>query len=238
MPVSTNTLAAAAYKAAMESSIGVIQSRNMVTLYVKDGAALKNLLTGTGGNKTHVLKIGSPDLVKPDSRSTPYTFDFKLTVTGKEMSISIAKKSGKVDIANPASAMTVTLGAKNTSPDIAQVDLLTKADDAAPASEDFRVVSVSGKTFKIGAAHGEVVPGVAQNVFAKMTLVSGKTFFTKKIAITPSQTKSKATQSTKGVTLYKMDPLRGQTVGVGLKTPTNVKLGDVDKRGRTLCPNY
>ena len=216
---------------ALDDAISVTPAPGQVTLSVKDRDKLEDLL-GKSAKKSFTLRFGSTALNAVNGGKL-YTFSVKLTVTNGKPAMTV-KTKGKVDIANPGSAVTVTVSTTNTIPDIAKVELLTGTGAAAAASQDFRVVSAGGKSFKIAAAHRQLVPGVSKAVYARVTLKNGIVFTSKKITVKPTQTKSKAVQGRKAVTLYKYDPLRGQTVSLGLKTPANVKLGAVQLNQKTL----
>ena len=140
----------------------------------------------------------------------------------------------KIDIANPASAITATVKPANTSSDIASVRILTGAAATSDVSPDFQAVGVSGKTFRITAVHKQVVPNNPQTVYVHVTLKDGQTLPGKLVTIKPAQTVAKAALSKKTVTLYKADPLRGETGSFGLTTPANVKLGAVNLHEGTL----
>ena len=220
---------------ALAKAIGVAPGRNQATLTVKDQGALAGLLASNGADKSYKIEFFSPALDRAHgldpAGSKHQKFAVTLKVTKKAPGMTLTAK-GKVDIANPGSAVTVTLGAPNTTADISTVRLLAGKEAGAPLSRDFKVASVSGKTFKVAAAHKTVVPGVSQTVWVQVVLKNGVVYSnslnnSKSLKITPSQTVGKARQSAKAVTLYKLDPLRGQTASLGLKTPANVKLGGV-----------
>ena len=209
----------------LDRAIALAPGRNTVTLSVKNPSALSELLTASGGNMTHTLKIGSPSIIAADAAGTIKTVSFALTVTKKAGGVSSISIKSKIDIANPASAITATAKLANTSSDIESVKLLKGAAPASAASPDFYASGISGKTFRITAAHKQVVPNVAQKVYVHITLKDGQTLPGKLVTIKPAQTVGKAAQSKKAVTLYKLTPQSGETVGLGLKTPANVKLG-------------
>jgi len=216
---------------ALDRAIILTPGRNSVTLSVKDPGALSDLLTASGGDRKHTLMIGSPYIMT--SGGSIKTVSFTLTVTQKAGDVSISMKD-KIDIANPASAITATAKLTNTSSDMASVRLLTGADATSAASRDFHVSGISGNTFKITAAHKQVVPNEAQKVYVHVTLKDGHTLPGKLVTITPAQTVCKAALSKNAVTLYKADPLRGETGSIELSTPANVKLGAVRLHEGTL----
>ena len=161
------------------------------------------------------------------------SFSLNLTLTEKEITGKISTK-GKIDVANPASAVTASLTLKNTSMKIASVDLY-KFGTSIP-SGDFKVIGISGNTFKIVAAHKEVVPGVQQTLKAVVTLTnSDGTISDIKVKVKPVQGKGKATQSLKAVTLYKSTPMQGSdTIRLDLTKPANAKLGVVSVNQASL----
>jgi hypothetical protein len=149
--------------------------------------------------------------------------DINLTIAAKSSTGKITTK-GSIDIANPASAVTATLKPTNTQSQIAFVELYK---DAAPSS-DFKVSAVSGNTFKIAAAHNEVVPGIQQTLQAKVTLKNGVGLPPINVKVKPVQGKGKASQSLKAVTLYKSTPQYGSApVKLDLTKPANAKSGVV-----------
>ena len=111
--------------------------------------------------------------------------------------------------------------------------------NTSDVSKDFKVSSVSGKTFRIMAAHKSLAPGAPKKLSVRVTLVDGTVLDTrtvdgannvtgdKPVTITPIQGKGKAVLSKKAVTLNRWTPLTGDSLELGLKTPANVKLGAV-----------
>jgi len=208
---------------ALAGAISVVPGKNQVTLTVKDRAALTGLLGANGADKKHTMSIGSNSLFDTKNGKTVYrTFSFTLTVSGKDQAGSVSVK-GKIDIANPDSAVISTVNLSNTTSEIDTVELL---NPAGTQSGDFTAYITGGKTFTIKTAHKQVVPGVQYKLNARVTLKNGFSF-EKALTLKPIQTKSKAVQTVKAVTLHTRTPLTGQTVGVDLKTPANVKLGAV-----------
>jgi len=206
------------------SSVGMAKKqtsgRNSVTLTVKNSTELRKLVNDNGSNKKYVLNIGSDALDTLTGKNQ--TFVVTLTVTAKTAGMTLSTK-GKIDVANPASAINATVKLSNTTSDISSVKLLKGSD----VSSDLRAVVTGTGTFNIVAAHKQVVPGVEQVITVRVTLKNGVTLPDKTVKIKPAQTVGKAAQSRKTVTLYKMAPRTGETVGLKLTTPANVKLGAV-----------
>jgi len=200
--------------------VNVTSGINALSLSVKDISMAEGSIQENGGKDWKViLNIGSAAL--PGK-----TFAFTLTETKKKPGMTLTTK-GKIDVASPGSAITATVKPSNTASDIASVQLLTGPAGALKPSGDFRAAVTGANTFKITAAHGAVVPGVAQDIAARVTLRNGYTLPDKVIKVTPSQTVGKAALSRNQVTLYKLTPFAGDSVGVSLKTPANVRLGAV-----------
>jgi hypothetical protein len=156
-------------------------------------------------------------------------------VTGKAVGFSSFKTKGSVDVASPGSAVTATVKFTNTASDIESVKMLdtTGANNGLP-SKDLKVAGISGKTFKIAAAHGMVVPGVSHTLKAEIKLKGIDKALTKNITVKPKQTTPKAKLSKKSVTLNRWIPQTGDSVTVKLTTPKNVKLGTVRLNQKSL----
>jgi hypothetical protein len=202
-------------------AIQVTAARNKISVYVKDQSKL-DLLRLNGKDTKYTLYIGTTSI--RDVKLEVKTFAFTLTVTSKDASMTLAQ-SGKIDVANPNSAITVAARLSNIDSDIESVRLLDPATGAV--SKDFRASGVSGKTFKIVVAHKYVVPGAAQKLRVELKLKGAADPIFREISVKPAQTVSRAVMSRNAVTLYRFAPLTGETVSLGLTTPANVKLYDV-----------
>ena len=199
--------------------------RNRVALVIQGDLSK---LTPAGKDTKYILNIGSEKLhnATVDWR----TFQFTLTVSDKAPGFSVSLKS-KIDIANPRSEINATVKFTNGVEEIAAVQLFNDSG-CTIANEAYTVGSVSGNSFRIAVAQGKlVVPGVKQNLWAKITLRSGREIRSaanKPISFTPAQGKGKASQSLKAVTLYKSTPQYGSdAVRLSLTAPANVKSGVV-----------
>jgi hypothetical protein len=206
----------------------------MLTLSVADGTELAKL-TEEGKAKTYTLTIGSP------AKLPGKTFTFSLTVSDKAPSFTTKAGKAKIDVAKEGSAMDVTVALKDTNSAIDRIFLFDVSDDImTPPVEnpDFEVQagSINGMKFKIVAKHDKVVPNVTQKVEVGILLANGTTVNSwnpgingkpigAPLAITPVQTKPKATQSAKSLTFYKTTPLEGKTIEFGFKKPEAYKLG-------------
>ena len=204
-------------EAVLDGAIKLTPGAGKITLRVEDQARLADLvLLNKDKDVKYTLTIKSPSL--PGKK-----LSVNLTIAANKSKGTITKK-GKIDVANPASAVTVTVKLTNTSSKIASVELLKSG---AP-SGDFAVTGISGNKFKIASAHNQVVPGVQQTLTARVTLKSGVPPLDITVKVKPVQGKGKAKQSLKAVTLYKSTPMYGSgPVKLSLTKPANVRLGKV-----------
>ncbi|MCL1896099.1 MAG: Ig domain-containing protein [Clostridiales bacterium] len=203
----------------LDGAILFVNGDNKLTVRLHSATELADLLAANGGRDVkYKLTIKSPSLTSGKS------FSVNLTLTEKAITGKI-KTKGKIDVANPNSAVTATLTLTNTSSKIASVQLYK----GSMPSDDFMVTGISGNTFKIVAAHKGVVPGVQQALVAEVTLKNSFAGVSNvKLKIKPVQGKGKATQSRKSVTLYKSTPMYGSgPIKLDLKKPANAKLGAV-----------
>lgn len=235
-----------AFEGLLADALELTPGDNQVTLSVKDQNALADLVEGNKNKDVkYVLSIGSPNIRKWDAKNKvftdPKTFLVTLTITAKSPAFSIGFKN-KIDIANPNSAVTATVKLKGTTSDIESVTLWNSLPNREPVEEntDFKVTEISGNTFKLAAAHKNLVPGVKKKLSVTVRLKNGQelnswTVVTgggkekvkdKAILITPVQTMGKAYQNKREITLYKTTPFTGETIGLDLITP-GVKLGTV-----------
>ncbi|MCL1895504.1 MAG: Ig domain-containing protein [Clostridiales bacterium] len=240
-----------AMKALTDDAFNVAYGANFVSVRVVDNNELANIISDNNNESyKFAYTIKNDDIYTVNSAGVhvPRTFKLTITVAAKKTGFSVSTKS-KIDIANPASAVTATVKLTNTTSDIDSVTLYNTGGKLEPSvvSTDFKVTNINGKTFRIVAAHDKVVPGVKQKLSAKIKLKNGEELMTwaevlnkngtsktpkeykdKPIAITPAQGKGKATQSLKAVTLYKPTPqYGGGPVRLNLTKPANVKLGVV-----------
>ncbi|MCL2111838.1 MAG: S8 family serine peptidase [Clostridiales bacterium] len=147
-----------------------------------------------------------------------------LTIADRPASAIISLR-GRIDIANPDSAITATVRLRNTTAPVRSVAL---------SSSDFEARYSEGNTFAIMAGHRFVVP-VKQSVTATITLENDEVL-TRNINITPRQGTLRAWQSRSAVTLYKDRPLEGEQVGLKLRKPDGAVLGVVQIREASQKP--
>ena len=200
---------------------------NMVTLKA-DTIMLTALMdaartsSGAYKNLKYTLYIASSKVSAP--------VKIAVTITAKTPSFTVAKK-GKVDIANPNSAITATVKLKNTTSGIEEVKLLDKAGGSV--SSDFEAVLTGANTFTVKIKDGsKLAPGVTKKPVVEIKLENELTTMTKAISIAPKQTAGKKVQSRSSITLYKAQPLQGETVSLNLKAP--VSLGAVQIQQASL----
>jgi len=211
---------------------------NTIKLSVENDANLTKLLGNKNANKKYKLNIGS-DSVR-DSKGKIKIFPVTLTVTAKAPTFKVGLK-GKIDIANPGSALNATATLTNTTSGIKSVTLYNqnivskKVQPPVTPNYDFEVYDVDGRTFKIRAAGRDVVPGTTTKLSVRIELENGQTLNSwttagkdSPITIKPAQTTGKTWRSKSAVTLYKANPLTGEAIGLKLTTPANVQLGKVE----------
>lgn len=217
---------------ALAEAISVTPYDNRITLSVINASKLESLIINNKDRK-FVLNIGS-DNIANEKTGKPKTFPVTLTISAKQPTFSVSTK-GKIDSAAPGSAITASVKLTGTTSEIETVTLWTKPNDPLPAnrSADFKAIGIDGTTFQIMAAHGEVVPGIKQNLSLTIKLQNGQTLNSwdsgkdKPMAVNPAQTVSKAFQSKKEVALYRATPLTGEAITLNLTTPAGVLLGEV-----------
>ena len=207
---------------ALNGVISSVSGYNILNLTFTGGDITGLLNPGNGADKKYTLTVGS-DKLNAANDGRAYLFSVTLTVTKKAEGISLSSK-GKIDIASPGSAITVTAKLSNTTSEIRTARIIDASGGAE--SKDFKTEAISGNGFRIVAAHKEVVPGVEQRLIAEIVLRNGMRF-EKNIKIKPTQTLGKAKLTKKSVTLYPLTPLTGETLGIYLTTPANVNLAKV-----------
>jgi len=207
--------------ASIHSAILAVPGRNSVSLYVRNQKELEDIFAPNGKPVKLPVTITHGDVNYKNIKVT-------LTATKNAPSVTIAAK-GKIDVANPASAIKVTVKTKNTASNIASVALLA---GSAP-SADFKAFITGGKTFNILAARQGVQPGVAQKITVKVTLENGISQ-NRALTIKPAQTAGKAALSKKTVTLYKAMPQSGDKIGIRLTKPANAQVGAVRLEQKSL----
>jgi len=164
--------------------------------------------------KAIVLEINSPSM----QFKKPVKISLSVTQNVPKCTVSL---KGTLDIADPKSAITGTVKLTNTTSPVKEILL------SGTGSEGFKTEVTGANTFRITACAG-TPPGVKRVLVVGVKLQNGVALqASKSVSVTPKQTVGKAIQSRKEITLYKATPLTGQSVGLGLKTPANVKLGEV-----------
>jgi len=230
----------------LDEAIEYTAGDNAISLSVKDPAILAGIVSGNKGKDVKfTLNIGSPGILKTDGK-TPKTFAVALTVTGKAPTFTLAPaKKDKLDVINPNSGVGVTVNLKNITSKIESVELFERlfdtgsnlTDMGTEPSRDFIAETIADNRFRIRALHNNVTPNITQNLSVKLTLKNGESLTSwvesggviteKPHSIKPVQTKAKASQSKKAVTLYSHTPLAGESLGLSLTAPAGVKLKDV-----------
>lgn len=185
---------------------------------------------GVGTHKFTIEPIGSLLYdAKTKTGIKPITYSIKVA-NKTEGSASVSLK-GKLDIANPESFITATVKLTNT----AGVLKAGGVTLTGIGSDDYEVYDIAGNKFKIRVnpnSENLIVPGLARKLNVAVTLANNeKPAIPKQITITPSQTKSKATQSVKEIVLYEAMQNKAEPVTLNLTTPANVKLGAVKMAG-------
>jgi len=174
------------------------------------------------------------------------TVTVNLVITKATASFTVSQR-GRIDIANPESAIDATIRLQNTSGRVLGVRLLEQKRDAAGnqiiptvPSKLFEAVHAPGEnTFKI-IAIGNVVPRLKYSLAIEVKLESGtltswretgvgdRVTYKPNLNITPVQTTSKAWRSADNVTLRAAMPHTGDDIRLNLTTPANVRLGHVN----------
>jgi len=236
-----------------------VGDNNMITFGVKDGANLESLLNGKSKN-TIPIRIGSPELNSMNgTANTPKkqrTVTVNLVITKTDASFTVSQR-GRIDIANPESAIDATIKLQNTSGRILGVRLLEQKRDASgnqiiptDTSTLFEAVHIPGEnTFRIKAIDN-VVPRFRYSLAIVVELESGtltswretgvgdRVTYKPNLNITPVQTTSKAWRSADNVTLRAAMPHTGDDIRLNLTTPANVRLGHVNIQQASLDNLY
>jgi len=229
-----------------------VDGNNMITFSVLLGADLNGLLNGATSRSIQV-RIGSNELNSMSGKQR--TVAVTLRIVSADASFTISQR-GRIDIANPESAIDATIKLQNTSERILGVTLMERTDAAGnqiiptEISKLFDAVHIPGEnTFKI-IAIGNIAPRVRYSLAIEVELESGKltswnvAVGTGKIThkpnlnITPVQTTSKAWRSADNVTLRAAMPHTGDDIQLNLTTPANVKLGHVNIQQASLANLY
>ena len=196
---------------------------NIVGLVVADSYWLQNLVVD-GKSKKYKIYLWSEDLRSINPNVKP--IQINLTVERKDVTAKASYK-GKIDLANPHSSVNGTVKYTNTMSSIENILLLNEEQD--DLHENYEVTATGARTYAIKVKPGrqeQLVPGVAQKVWIYFELKDGTILYLDR-AITPTQTVGKALQNKKAVTIYKKTTHAGESIGFGLRTPANVKLGNV-----------
>ena len=216
---------------------------NMITFRLREGANLNSLL-GTATKLSIPIQIGSHELNRMNNITAvnkQRTVTVTLVIIRNDASFTVSQR-GRIDISNPLSAIEATIRLNNTSERIEGVRLLERRLDVGgqiipnEVSEFFRVEYIHGEnTFRIIARENKtVIPGVRQTLGVEVRLVGRSEPLIVNINITPTQTRSKAWQSTRAVTLLAAKPQTGEDIRLNLTTPANVRLGHVNIQQASL----
>jgi len=229
------------------------EGNNMITFSVNDGADLDDFLDGAKSRSIQV-RIGSDTLNSISGKKSFVTVTLRIVSTPASFTIS---QKGRIDIANPESAIDATIKLQNTSERILDVRLLEQnRDDAGNQIEPtdistlFEAVHIPGEnTFRI-VAIDNVVPRFRYSLAIEVelesrTLTSWKEIegtdrvtYKPNLNITPIQTQSKAWRSADNVTLRAAMPHTGDDIRLNLTTPANVRLGHVNIQQASLDNLY
>ncbi|MCL1896282.1 MAG: hypothetical protein FWG03_07040, partial [Clostridiales bacterium] len=203
---------------------------NSAALYVKSA---DELYEASKYGTAYVLNIG-PKASAPGVAVK--TAAVTLNISDKNVTAATATLGKeKIDIANPKSGATVMIKPANTMSEIAENGVKILMPNLVDESLDFMVELdkdgnqiIDGLSFRIVPKPNKGAPKQAYSIRFKVKLKNGHTVTTTtNTKVTPVQTKSKPVVNRKTATLYKTAPLKGETVGLDLKTPANVKLGEV-----------
>jgi hypothetical protein len=245
----------------------VVQPETAWPVYVNKSTDVNTAILSL--NETQAMEYFT-DASKPWPKSGKHLFRITDTKTNKSVDITVVivnkaatfttKTSGKMDIASPAPALTVTAAFKDTTSSIKDaaapvksVKLYTQNVKGkkvyVPAEEnpDFEAVRKGPYTFDIVPKVGRhIKSGVTTKLSVEITLTNGQVLTSwgaqdlsgavvdKPVTITPVQTACKAFQSKKAVTLYKGTPLTGESLDLSLTTPAGVKTGMVRLQQKSL----
>ena len=202
---------ALAPKGTLPSGISVAQvpNTNLVKFSVENGASL------TAGRYNIDIEASAMDTTFKTS-----TARVTLTIIDKKASFSVSLK-GSVNILDPSSAATATVKLSNTVSALETVSLTGTNKDL------FEVTGISGNTFKIKRANGQLLaPGAKFSLGVDVTLANGQSMsLAKPITVTTVQSAAKVSQSVKEITLYKKAPKDGGEVRMSLTSPANTKIG-------------
>ena len=208
--------------------VSVVPGANMVTLNA-NGTMLANLMEDGKDSKGNYKNLKYNLFIESSQVQAPVKI--AVTITANKPSFTVARK-GKVDLAVPDSAITATVKLKNAASEIEYVKLLDKA--GGPESPFFEAELTGANTFTVKIKDGgtKPAPGVTKKPVVEIKLANEPTTMTKAISIVPKQTKGKKTQDKSKITLYKSQPLQGETVKLNLKAP--VSLGAAQIRQASL----
>jgi len=228
-------------KAVFEEAVKLTPGANKATLSVANNCKLGELYINNKDTK-YTLKIGSDKIT--DKYGDPKSVTFTLTVSEKKPGFDISLGKDRIDVTKPDTATTAKVTLNNTTAEIESVELFDsvsgKAPDLEKPSEKFEAPAgdIGVKSFKIVASRGGgAVPKAKQKLSVKITLKNGQelTSWTtnektgkttdKPITVTPKQTTSKGASSSKAVTLYRLMPMKGETIGLELNKSAVMKLG-------------
>lgn len=164
------------------------------------------------GKHTVEIKATAPGIT--GDASFAKTLKLTVNVTDKAAGYSVSLKN-KIDVLNPASAVTATVKLTNTLSTLNDVEL------TGPDADKFVVPSKSGNTFVVTKALGKMLtPGAKYILGVNINLANGQRLTGKTITITPTQPSVKVTQSAKEVNLYKSTPTQAAALNVSLPSST------------------
>ncbi|MCL2111624.1 MAG: YDG domain-containing protein [Clostridiales bacterium] len=190
-------------------------------------------------NMTYRMNIGSNKI--RTASGTPRTFAVNLTFTDNNASFTVSLNSRtRIDVANPESFQTATVRLKNTTSEIDMVRLYPTASNSSRRdveSNDFRAVVTGAYTFNImkSLSNDQVVPRVAQRLSVQIVLRNGQVLNSwteldsrgrntdRTISVNPVQAIQKP--SARAVTLYRAQPLHGDSFQAQVGVPANASFG-------------